>query len=60
MVVRAPVEFIPIINELREYNVFDLPTLIINGKKVIEGGRELSIAEIKHIISGKIKELLNS
>jgi len=30
-------EFIPIVNELREYGIFNLPALVINGKKVFEG-----------------------
>ncbi|ADN50948.1 hypothetical protein [Vulcanisaeta distributa] len=54
----GPAEFMPIINELKEYSIFDLPTLIINGRKVIEG-RGLSTAEIKRIIFSRIKELLN-
>ncbi|WP_243679166.1 hypothetical protein [Vulcanisaeta distributa] len=37
----GPAEFMPIINELREYEIFDLPALIINGRKIIEG-RDLS------------------
>ncbi|BDR91678.1 hypothetical protein [Vulcanisaeta souniana] len=54
----GPAEFIPIINELREYNVFDLPALIINGKKVLEGKvQEPSI--IKYTLSRKFHELFN-
>ncbi len=34
----GPAEFMPIVNELREYKVFDLPVLIINNKKVFEVG----------------------
>ncbi|ADY00272.1 hypothetical protein VMUT_0055 [Vulcanisaeta moutnovskia 768-28] len=54
----GPAEFMPIINELREYNVFDLPALIINGRKIIEG-RRLSPTEVRHIILRKISELLH-
>ncbi|GAB6946726.1 hypothetical protein JCM16161A_08560 [Vulcanisaeta sp. JCM 16161] len=54
----GPAEFMLIINELREYEIFDLPALIINGRKIIEG-RDLSPVKIRRLISNRIKELLH-
>ncbi len=55
----GPAEFIPIINELREYEVFDLPALIINGRKITEGCKS-NPTEVKHLILSFIKELLHN
>ena len=52
----GPAEFIPIINELREYKVFDLPALIINDRKIIEGYKS-NPTEIKHLILNFINEI---
>jgi hypothetical protein len=49
-------EFIPIVNELREYGIFNLPALVINGKKVFEG-RDLNPDEVSHIVIEKIMGL---
>ncbi|WP_054856755.1 hypothetical protein [Vulcanisaeta sp. JCM 16159] len=54
----GPAEFMPIINELREYEIFDLPALIINGRKIIEG-RDLSPTEVRRLITNRVKELLH-
>ena len=54
----GPAEFMPIVNELREYRVFDLPALIINDRKVLEG-RELNPTRIRQLILDRIRELLH-
>jgi hypothetical protein len=53
----GPAEFVPIVNELREYEIFDLPALVINGKKVFEG-RALGPSEVSDLVIRRIMELI--